>query len=270
MTAPDVGFVLRNEFRVRTRRNDSYSKRAFARDLGVSPSQLVGLLKGDVGLSKTSAERVARALGYEGQLKNVFLSLAAVKASKSVEAKRAAIRRLKIQRAALKQTTLPIQSFADVSEWYHFALLELLSLKDSKASTAWIATRLGISEPTAEEALKNLTTLGMIEADRGRLRARDAHSKVGNEIPSAKIRAFHKQILKKAFAAVEEQKTSERDLSSSLIAIKMSDYERARTKIDHFITEFCDEFGAAGDDRDELYCLSTQFFRITQELKKNS
>ena len=54
---------------------------------------------------------------------------------------------------------LDLDAFQVISDWYHYAILELASTKDCKASPSYISDRLGIPSDQASHA-NNLLTSG--------------------------------------------------------------------------------------------------------------
>ena len=57
-----ISEFLGAEFSKRKLRNETYSLRAFARDLGVSASRLSEILSGKLGISEKTAETIASKL----------------------------------------------------------------------------------------------------------------------------------------------------------------------------------------------------------------
>jgi plasmid maintenance system antidote protein VapI len=69
-TAPEI---LTEALRERKLANSSYSLRAFARDLKISPQQLSNVLSGRRGLSVPVAERIAAKLGLSVHEAEIFV-----------------------------------------------------------------------------------------------------------------------------------------------------------------------------------------------------
>ena len=57
-----------------------------------------------------------------------------------------------------------------ISNWYHYAILQIPFLKEAKSSPTWIAKKLGIHLDQAKEALKRLVSLGLITKTDGQLK----------------------------------------------------------------------------------------------------
>jgi len=71
----DYRLVLKAELERRRSRNASYSLRAFARDLELSPSRLSRVLNGKEALSRPRAERIGGKLGFQKDQIELFCDL---------------------------------------------------------------------------------------------------------------------------------------------------------------------------------------------------
>ena len=99
------------------------------------------MLKGQRGLSLKSIPHVAKAIGLNKSEARQLLQLA--QHGKSLKAQH------EIEKANLFQQEnrlLPEEIFSLVSEWYHFAILNLIDCNDFIWSANWISSRLGISK----------------------------------------------------------------------------------------------------------------------------
>ena len=67
--------ILQSELEERVKRNPSYSLRAFAQAIGLTPPHLSAILSGRKGLSGNSASKIADALGWLGEEKDEFIDL---------------------------------------------------------------------------------------------------------------------------------------------------------------------------------------------------
>lgn len=73
----DFRAFLVQELQARKERNQRYSLRAFARDLGISASRLTSVLKGTYGLSPEAATLIAPKLEVDLEQQALFISLVA-------------------------------------------------------------------------------------------------------------------------------------------------------------------------------------------------
>lgn len=258
---PYIG-ILQEEFERRTKRNPRFSLRAFARLLEFPPSGLSDLFNGKRGLSPASAERIVKALGFTKVESEYFVSLVVSREARSDVKRRAAQVKLKQILKLKRPARLQADDLSIIAKWYHLAILELTYLEDFKADPAWIAKRLGLSVFEAKQAVERLVRKKLLISVDDKLC--DAHERLSTPdgVPSQVIRDFHRQILTKAAAALDEQRVEARNFSNNIFSINAEDLPRAKELINQFRTEFAKEMGK-GSKKNKVYNLSIQCFELT-------
>lgn len=259
--ATDYREILRSAYSQRASRNPSYSLRAFARDLGISSSRLSEVLSGRDGLSSEVARRIAVALGLSGEEMRHFCDLSEARHARSRIKREQAQARLCERSLRNPSYRLDADSFRLISDWYHFAILELTLTRGFQSDPAWIAEALGIPELLAREAVSRLLRTGLLTERDGRLVASDDFTDTSSEIPSEAIRRFHQQILEKAIDAIHLQSLEERELGAMVLAIRRDRIPEAKEWVRKVQKEFAARFGE-DVERDEVYVLSTQLFSL--------
>jgi len=254
--------ILYTALETRCAKNPRYSLRAFARDLEISPARLSDVLRGRYGLSVDAANKISKILGHSKSETKHFADLV------ESEHARSPIRRLEAQkRLAAKENTyqqLGLDGFQIISEWYHYAILELLLTEGSKSETAWIAARLSLSRHLVDAALARLKRLGLLEElEDGSLKPGDEFTASPDGIPNEAIKKFHRQILEKAILAIDFQSVQERDISNMILAIDEKDLSEAKDFIRDFRRSFDRRFGRAVT-KTHVYNLSIQFFSLQE------
>ena len=74
-------------------------------------------------------------------------------------------------------------TFKIISDWYHYAILELTELKEFESDINWISQRLGISKIEAHMGIKRLKNIGlMVEDEDGNLKTSDEFTASPNEV----------------------------------------------------------------------------------------
>lgn len=142
---------LQRQFTERCKRNPRYSLRAFSKYLCIDPSSLSQILSSKRPLSKKNVQNICQKL------------LATPKDLQSFEL------------MTLEQVTDPnyIQltqdNFAVISEWYHYAILELTYISGFKTDTKWISKKLSITTEEAKSAVERLKRLGLVLEENGTL-----------------------------------------------------------------------------------------------------
>lgn len=256
----DYRDTLKAHLSLRCRHNPRYSLRAFARDLAVPASRLSEVLNARAGLSPERALRICAKLGLSPQESERFRDSVAAQHGRARAARETARERLGTGKQAKRYKHLELDVFQLISEWHHLAILELAKLKRFDPSPAWIGRQLGIPTIEAGLALERLERLGFVErAPRFRLLEPDNATPSG--IPSAAIRAYHEQMLKKAAVALETQNLDERDFGHMTMAIDRRDIPWVKERLREFRRELSERLEKA-PDKDRVYGLSMQFFAL--------
>jgi uncharacterized protein (TIGR02147 family) len=264
----DYRHLLREELVARCGRNPVYSARAMARDLQVSPAFFSQIMSGTRALSEERAVSLAEKIRWSAQKRRVFVKLVRLHATSDErlrgEIQRDIKRTIGRKKAALstKYHDLSHDEFKVIADWYHFAIVELADICELKDDSAYVAARFGLSNVTAMQAIERLVRIGLLVRDSGVLKkARDSY-RMG-AVASSAIRGFHKDHLKKAAAAIEEQAVETRDFSGTTFAINPKKLPRAKALIRRFQSDLMEllEMG----DRTAVYHLAVQLYRLDQE-----
>lgn len=260
----DYREVLKREFAVRRQRNPSYSLRAYARDLKVFPSRLSAILNGKQGFSGSSAAGIAGRLGLSPDESRWFRASVESLHGRSTVSRGAAKAVLSAMKSQDDYQPVKEAYFAIVSDWYHFAILELTLLKGFKSDPEWIAKKLGISKIEVELAIGRLLRVGLMEREKNRLRAVTTFPSVTPDVPSDSVKKFHSQVLEKAGRALYFQSMEERDFSSIVMAINPADLPEAKAEIKHFRRQFEAKYKSRADLK-AVYCLAIQLFSLSHK-----
>ncbi|MEC9283196.1 MAG: helix-turn-helix domain-containing protein, partial [Bdellovibrionota bacterium] len=120
---------LHAELRERNLKNPRYSLRAFARDLGVSPSRLSELLRGKGQMSASFAKSIAEALGPESEKSKLFLSMVLAKKSHNLTERQLAKKKVLVWKNFAEVEELMLSEFQQMSEWYYLGIWNFLHLQ---------------------------------------------------------------------------------------------------------------------------------------------
>jgi uncharacterized protein (TIGR02147 family) len=267
MSATDFRTILRSEYAARRQRNESYSLRAFARTLGMSASRLSEVLNDGQRLSRSSAMRVATALGYEGERRDRFCDLVEAENPKSERLRAGARARLTAQHGAERERRLDDQALTALGSWLSFAILELVQPPAAAESTRALAKRLRVTTIEVEDALARLVRAGLVRrVRRGFYEATGATHAAGDGGPSVPLRELHRQLITKSLRALEEQVLGERRFDALMLRVDARKLPQAFERLQRFIVEMDEEFGV-GPGRDELYAVTLQMFNLASGRK---
>lgn len=175
------------------------------------------------------------------------------------------------KRASYRQIT--IDQYALISDWYHYAIIELIKVKDFKTDNAWIAEALSISKSEANIAIERLIRLHLIEVDAsGNLidTSTGYSSNISENLTSNGSRELQKQILGQAIDALENIPLKLRNQTSMTMAIDPASVPEAIKRIAKFRRELCEYLESQGTPK-QIYQLSVSLFPVTQinELNNN-
>jgi len=254
--------ILRNEIKRRVEDNPLYSAHSFAKKIGLSQSYLSLILNDKRSLSDEAAQSVSNALLLSPLEKEYFLLLVKKEASQKEEL----IWLYQQKIAELKKNhdteILDLEKFHLIADWHHSAILECFHLEKFEHTTKNFAAYLNLEEGEVELALKRLQNAGLVGTlESGHYyRIHTGFISTPHGIKSVGLRTFHKQILKKASLAIEEQSVEERNFSGITMALDPQKIPEAKIKIQNFMQElmkFLDE-----GNKTEIYQFSTQLFQL--------
>ena len=256
--APDFRLFLQQELVSRCQKNPNYSLRAFARALDVSSSALSGMLNGKRTITASSVEKLGRAIGLDPKEIGRYKIL-------SREKKLGAGAEL-TSREEFQQITL--DTYAIISDWYHYAILELINVRDFQPNVAWVSKSLGITKSEANIAVERLQRVGLLEITKiGKWLDKTSEGKATNiqgDLTSVASRKLQKQILELSLRSLEEIPSTElRNHTSLTLAINPEDIPLAKEKIKNFRRELA-EMLESNRNPTEVYHVNVSLYPVTK------
>ncbi len=264
---------LREFYEERKERNGSYSLSAYARDLGISTSNLSRTLNGRRPVSLKMGLQVSAALGLDEndhkKLVAAILSASSKTAKISVKLRKDLEHQISEHRP-VRADRLEIDQFQSMAQWYHLAILNLARLPGFKADPVTISNRLGISSIEAQTALDRLQKLNLLSMTSGTLKrtSKSIYVKLPNS--HLAVRSFHSQMIMKALAALEDgsqDKFQERHITGTTITCSQSQLEVIKEKADKFHADVIQFLEKSSTTPDSVYQLNTQLFSLTKTNK---
>lgn len=260
----DFRDILRRKYVERSSKNPRYSLRAFARDIGLSPSRLSEVMHGKQNLSRRSAFRIAGNIGFRDPEKAYFCSLVAAQESSSPTLKNKALAELQVLRSRLTGYLLKDDIYKLIADWQHAALIAYHAICNKFDQPEKIAHYLGTSPEIIHTALTRLVRLGILKKSGKTYELLDTFFQTAHEYPSAAVKKSHLQLLELAQRAVTKQRFEERSLDSLVLAVKKEDLDDAKKTIRAFVQDFDRRFSVA-QDADAVYCLGVQLFALGRD-----
>ena len=262
---------LRFELNVRQHRRPQYSLRAFARDLNVSPSSLCEFLAGRQGLSRSRVGQIAEKIRLSEEQELHLWDLVEARFARDRSERRAAEVRAE-RRASASQKRLPIERFRLVADWYHFALLEILSLENVFFTHEEMATALGLSLEELTGAIQRLDRLQLLKLDdQGRLRTNSQVTVTGGQEADEAIRLCHQQTLRLHAESVETKGMDARESLSVCFKVPQKAWPEMRRAMCDAVIAVATQYGSEESNCDQVVSLALQMITLlpSQEGKPN-
>lgn len=240
----------------RCRNNPRYSLRAFARSLKIEPSALSKLIHGKRKITYSMFNHLCQNLDLTTEFVKKFSS-----PNESM---------FDDHNLDSSYQTLTLDTFQVISEWYHYAILELTKIKNFKPDSKWIANSLGITPSEVQMAKKRLIRLGFLEVDtRGQWHDKSGNiTTVGNAITNNAFKKLQKQVLEKAISALETIPLDQRNQSSVTIAVDQDLIPEIEDKIKKFRRQLTQYIEFKGNST-AVYHLSISLYPITNLSKEH-
>lgn len=254
--------ILKNELELRMHRNSEYSLRAFARDIGLPPSQVSNILRRKKGLSAARAAAVGKKLGYEELKLKWFIALADMEFGRSHRIRENARNRLRRWRNGVLSRDMTDLGEHFLLRWYHLAIRRMTSLKGFALTPEWIAGKLKIPESLAAEAIKELAENGLIHfAAGGKVTIENMHmflqSKEGNERIS---RTFKKEISSQVEIREKSMAPERRHDGAHFFTVNAAQIGELKALIQEFEDRLDDLTYKSKETHDELYFLRVSLY----------
>lgn len=256
--------LLNDHYDRRKQINSAYSLRAFARDLGLSSARLSQVMNKKHGLSTEAAEALSKKLKLNSDESSWFIQSVGALHSRSKNKKDEFGNKIQeYKRTAKVFSEIHLEYFKVISDWYHFAILELTYLEDFQNDSSWTADMLGISVDEVEDALVRLKNLELVEEVDGKLQDVFKFLATPNDVPSSAIKKFNSQMMKKAQEALYEQDVMNREISTNVFSINKEKLPEIKEKIRVFRRDLENE-ASKMKGKDAVYCLGIQFHELTR------
>jgi len=241
--------IIEERFLSAKARSPHFSLRALAKKLGLSSGALSEILKGKRKVSPKLAKRLADKLDLSpSERKSIGLSHAAKEEA---------------------EFQLSDDAFYLISDWWHFAILNLTQTQGFRSSHGWIAARLGLPANRVSEAIARLQRLGLLTIDKkGQMVRTHARLKTSDDVTNFAVQRSHRVDLELADQTLDEVPVTLRDITSATMTLDPRMLPRLKALIRTFEDELMEE--AESVKGTEVYRLSIQLFPLTQPKRGNT
>ena len=247
---------LQSKFNEKCKQNPRYSLRAFAKLLEMDPSSVSQILSGKRKVSRVLTLKILDFLdAHPLERKNIL--------SNSLDS----VSNKKTDNVDKNYQQITLDAFAVISDWEHYAILDLTFVEGFSSSPAWIAKSLGITVTEVKSAIERLLRLELLERKNGQLvKTKNFLTNYEEGFTSAGLKKLQRQILQKALDAIEQTPQEEKDITSMTMAINPKKLPQAKQIIKQFRRDLC-EFLEEGK-RTRVYHLGIQLYPVSKNLKK--
>ncbi len=225
--------------------NSRYSKRAYAKRLGIAHGPLVEIMNGKRNVSPKMALRLCERLDLSPKQVGLITKPEAFKELQD-------------------EYELKEDQFFLIADVNHFALLNLIKIKKQSHETGKLAKRLELSEEKVDSILERLLRLKLIEVGGNGNYFRTKNSiTTSDEVLSLSIKASHKTILEMAANKLDSTPIDLRDFTSIVMPINTKKMKAAK----ELIRKFQDDLESLLEDSkaDEVYSFNMQLIPLTKK-----
>ena len=264
----DYRAFLRAYYAAEKERRPAFSYRFFSRLAGLrSPNFLKLVMDGERNLGPETVPKFAHAIGLTGEASAFFSDLVTFTQAESVADKNRAFERISASRRFRHARRIEGDLFKYLSQWYYPVIRELAAREDFTENPKWIAAQLRpkIAPTDAASALNLLLSLGLLVRDErtGKIvRGEPTITTEHQTVRSLAVTNFHRQMLERASASIEEIPPSERDLAALTVCVTDATAALVKERIHKFreeLTQLCDS-DAKGSI---VYQLNIQWFPLS-------
>jgi transcriptional regulator with XRE-family HTH domain len=242
---------LQSELARRCARNAQYSMRAFAMHLDIDHSTLSQWLRGRRSLTVRSIESMGRRLGLDENAIQRYVDYAGR------------------DEGPCSTTMLSAETVALISDWHHFAILELTSLGGFQADSRWISRVLDISVDEVDVALQRLIRLDLLDmaaADRWVDRSGDATVNI-ETLEAGTIERQQGQSRRLSASALRSIPIALREHSTITLAVNSEQLARAFELSARFRQQLIDLL--RDGPADDVYQIEVAIFPVTTKKREN-
>ena len=251
--------LLRRKLNELQARNPAFSVRAFAARLKLQPSATNEILKGERRVSRKLAERLASALHLDPSERAELLG------HFPADRKRKTLRQMfgtlpsSEDRETLRLTS---DQFSVISDWVHFAVLNLVKIPDHPRTPARMAERLGVSETKIQGAIERLVRLDLLSGDEVNGWKR-TYSRINtpDDVLDLSVQKSHLTDMELARESLLRDPIDRRDFSSLMVAIDPELLPRAKEILRRAQDEIAEL--ATQKPATEVYRLTNYFFPLS-------
>lgn len=269
----DYRAYLRDHYAERKAHEYGFSHRAFSKRAGLrSTNYLKLVMEGERSLTPEMAQHFAVGCGLKGAAADYFCELVAFSQAQTAAERNRCHERLMRYKQYRAIHQLEAAQTVYHSTWYLPAIRELAARPDFDSDPKWIARTLAprISADEAEKALSTLLQLGLLVRDaNGKARQADALVTTGSGPLGHHVVNYHRTMLERAAAAIDEIPREEREISSVTLCVSQEVLLDLKERIREFRREIL-QVAELGGPPERVVQLNFQLFPLSKKKEIDS
>ncbi len=260
---------LNEELAKRLEKNPNYSLRSFALSLQIDVGALSKILNGLKIPTPLMIRKIVQQLSLSTeQEKQLYLSVAQASKKSGLQRKHPEIRAMltdTTEHLNISEKDLTPEIFCIISDWYHYAILQLTETVGFKSDSKIIAAQLDVDESEVQMAIDRMLRLGFLRKENGTLVRSTVRLTTGDlAMTTLAFKKRIKQITEKSLHSLENDVISERNHTTMTMAIDPSKIPLAKD----MIQEFMDKLSTALQcKKDHVYELQINLFPLQKKTK---
>ncbi len=258
---------LKDELSRRLQKNPRYSLRSFARSLQVDPASLSRILLNQKVPTPELSQKILKNISLSPAEQKQFLqSMAKAYEDHGVQRKKPEIKKiLSDLNSHVPTHDFSADLFRVISDWYHYAILQLIQTEGSQMDAKWMARELNLQEIEVKLALSRLQELNLLEEKNGKW-VRIPRSLVLEDkaITTPALRKRVKQVTEKSVSSLENDSIELRNHSTLTMAIDPAKIPLAKKMIEAFTLELAN---ALQTKKKKVYELQINLFPLQRSEK---
>jgi uncharacterized protein (TIGR02147 family) len=157
-----------------------------------------------------------------------------------------------------------VEQFHVISNWIHMAILTLAKIEGAKITAENVYTLVNekVSLSECRQAIERLLDLRLLEEKDGSLKPTHSWIRTKDDVSNRGAREYHKQVLKLATDAIEEQGPDIREFQSFALTLPHGKISLAKDLIRKFRNQLV--LALESEPGHEVYQCNLQFFRLTE------
>lgn len=246
----DYKKFLTQQLELKKSKNPSYSLRAYAQWLDVSPAHLSQVISGIRPMTNKISLKIVEKFNFSPAEKMEFFE---------------SVHYSLIEEHVKKDDEffmIQEDEFKLIADWQHFAILSCFDLKGSSTKHEWFAKKLGIDVKSVDQAIERLTRLNIIAKKNGKYVQIKKPIRTTTDIPVSAIRKYHAGNLELAREKMESVSVDKREFTAITMAVNPKKLKLAKELMTDFKRRLSEllEYG----EKTEVYTFSAQLFPVTK------